>query len=184
MAAPPTITTLDLSGTYVMNKTLSDDTDEILRLQGMGWFKRKAIRLATLTLTVRHYSEEGVEHIDIDQTLTGGIPASTEIRVLDWQPREHEDPNFGHVLGKSRRIKVEDIENEFLKTGWLPDTVEHGTINSYVESHTEKSGSSWAAEQVWGFEEINGERRHVRHVAFTGPGGERINVRLVYDHYA
>lgn len=36
--------------------------------------------------------------------------------------------------------------------------------------------------KIWGFSEINGERRHIRLVHFTGPKGEEINARLVYDY--
>lgn len=31
-------------------------------------------------------------------------------------------------------------------------------------------------------EVIDAERRYVRHVKFTGPGGEDIQARLVYDY--
>lgn len=168
MAAPSSITTLDLSATWVMvgivhflltsntilisfisqNKHLSDDTDEILRLQGVSWFTRRAIALSTITLYVRHYKgDDGVERIDIDQTLTG-IPGTSENRILDWTFREHDDYLFGPVLGKSRRANVDEIENEFLREGWLPDTVRDGVINPYVKSDTPKSNTSWIAEQV------------------------------------
>ena len=74
MAAPADKTTRDFSGTWVMNKTLSDDSDAILALQGVGWFMRKTLRLATITLSIKHYKDEsGVEKIDIDQTISGGI---------------------------------------------------------------------------------------------------------------
>jgi len=185
MAAPLHITTLDFSATWVMNKTLSDDTDEVLRLQGISWLTRRAIGLATITLYAKHYKDDdGVEHIDIQQTLTGGISGTIENRILDWTFREHEDHLFGAVLGRSRRVKLDQIENDFLRSGWLPDTEEHGAINSYVKSDTPKSGTTWTAEQIWGFEEINGERRYVRHLDFTGPGGEHLQARLVYDFYA
>lgn len=46
-----------------------------------------------------------------------------------------------HVaVGKPRRLQVEEIDDVFLKTGWLPDTVEHGTIQLYDVSETAKSG--------------------------------------------
>lgn len=35
--------------------------------------------------------------------------------------------------------------------------------------------------QTWGFEQIDDERRYVRHVDFIGPGEEHIQARLVYD---
>jgi hypothetical protein len=105
---------------------------------------------------------------------------------------------FIFAVGKTRRLKVEDIENEFLKKDWLPDTVEHGTVHAYVISDTAKSGRTWTAEQVralphlrlrrlfsgkiWGFETINKERRYTRHVNFTGPQQENIQAKLVYDY--
>lgn len=105
--------------------------------------------MASLTLTVKHYKgDDRVEHIDIDQALTGGIPGTSENRILDWTERKADDRIFGPVVSKTRRLKLEDITNEFLKKNWLPDTAEHGTINSYVYSDTPKSGTSWVAEQV------------------------------------
>lgn len=182
MAAPITRTTLDLSGRFVMNKTQSDSTEQILIAQGVGWLTRKAILYGTLTLDIRHYKDDtGVEHIDIDQTLTGGIPGSQEIRILDWVGRDREDRIFGAVIGKSRRIQLSEINDEFLAKGWEADVHEHGAIESYVESDTKKSGRTWIADQVWGFQIIEGERKYVRLVKFTGNDGD-INVRLVYDH--
>lgn len=131
------------------NKELSGNSDEILRLQGVSWFKRKAIAIATITLYVLHTRDnDGVEHIDIDQTLTGGIAGTTEKRTLTWTERENEDHLFGSVIGKSRRIKAHELSEEFLKEGWTPDTLEHGVVQSYVESNTIKSGTTWIADQV------------------------------------
>ena len=36
--------------------------------------------------------------------------------------------------------------------------------------------------QIWGFEDIKGERRHTRRIRFAGPKGEDITARLVYDY--
>lgn len=134
------------------NKSLSTTTemDKILQLQGVSWLKRTAISAATITLTVKHYKgDDGVEHIDITQTLTGGIPGTTENRTMDWTFREHEDHLFGPVKGRSRRLHTfEEIEHAWLKEGWLPDTTEHGAIESYVESDTPKSGKTWIGHQV------------------------------------
>jgi len=183
MAAPEDMTTLDISGTFVMNKSLSDPTDKILELQGVSWFKRKIISNSSLTLYIKHYKgEDGVERIDIDQVLSGGMTGSKEERTLDWEPREKNDSTFGHVVGRTKRMSVDEIDNEYLKQGWLPDTVDTGVIYSYVESDTPKSKTTWTARQIWGFEEIDGQRRYVRHVKFTGPKGEDIEARLVYDY--
>lgn len=150
------------------NKELSDETDRILELQGVGWWKRTAIRLATITLYVKHYIEDGLERIDIKQTLTGGIEGTEENRKIDWTERKHTDKLFGPVgkrkkpyfllslnlsivrqVSKTRRIKVEEVQDEFLRTGWLSEAVEPGVINSYVVSDKPKdSNEYWVAEQV------------------------------------
>jgi len=183
MAVPADLTTLDISGKFVMNKTLSDSTDEILRLQGIGWFKRKLIGAGTVSLEIKHYKgDDGVERIDIDQTLSPGGIQSREERVLDWTERSKEDSLFGHIIGRSRRTRLEEIEDDYLRTGWTADSIEHGFIQSYVVSDVSKSGTTWIVNQIWGMEEIEGLRRYVRHVFFTGPGGEEIRGRLVYNY--
>jgi len=59
-------------------------------------------------LDIWYYRDDNVvEHIDINQTLTGGISGMSERRILDWTVRLHEDHIFGTVLGKSRCIKVQ-----------------------------------------------------------------------------
>ena len=117
----------------------------------MPWWKRKAFSLGTLTLSIKHYKDDaGAECIDIEQTLTGGIPGTKETRLLAWTEQPKEDHVFGPVIGKSRRIKVdsEELGEEFLKEGWTDDTIEHGVVQSYVESDTPKSGTTWIANQV------------------------------------
>ena len=102
-----------------------------------------------MTLVIKHYKDDdGVEHIDIEQTLTGGIPGTSERRTLWWKERENEDHVFGAVKGKSRRVKPEELDIPFLTADWTPDTLEHGLIQSYVESDTPKSGTTWIANQV------------------------------------
>jgi hypothetical protein len=121
----------------------------MLELQGVSWITRKAISLATISLGIRHFKDDdGVEHISINQTLSGGIKGTTESRVLNWTFRPHEDYIFGAVRGRSRRIKVEDIEVPYLQKDWLPDTLNHGAIQAYAESDTEKSSRVWSVLQV------------------------------------
>ncbi|KAJ6604510.1 hypothetical protein DFH09DRAFT_1122931 [Mycena vulgaris] len=175
MAVPADFTILNISGKFTMNKAMSGDTDEILRLQGVSWFKRKVISLGTVTLFIKHYKDEdGHERVDIDQTITGGIPGTREERLLTWTERSNEDHLFGAVIGKSRRVQASELEDEFLKKDWTADTLEHGLIESYVYSDTPKSGTTWIGDQTWGMEVINGDRRYARHVKFTGPKGEDI----------
>lgn len=167
MAVPAEMTTLNISGKYYQvrltlshrsashididisqDKSQSDDTDEILRLQGVGWMTRKIIQTATLYLTVNHRTENGLEIITVDQVLSGGMGNSSETRPLDWGDREVDDPVFGLVVTRSRRAKLEDIEHDFLKQDWPEDVKEHGLIQTSGHSDTPKSGRTWVAEMV------------------------------------
>ncbi|KAI4173063.1 MAG: hypothetical protein LQ343_003173 [Gyalolechia ehrenbergii] len=187
MAAPAQKTLKDLNGKWVMNKTLSDDTDRVLQLvlnpriptidrsvlhqvkrrrrerrrrgnkyqepanslqQGVSWFMRRAIALASVTLTVKQYEKDGVTHIDCTQVATGGI-TSIENRTLDWELREDTDKVFGEVKGKSRWVKLKDVDDDdYLKTGY--DDLE----GEHVQAWTEGKKGGWTANQVWGFEII------------------------------
>ncbi|KAJ5570031.1 uncharacterized protein N7459_009461 [Penicillium hispanicum] len=218
MAAPADITIKNLNGQWVMDATLSDPTDSILALQGMSWFLRKALPYATVTLHVHEYPDSEkpqVYHIDIEQVVTGGISASTESRVLDWEERGHEDNIFGALRGRSRMFRgakgdgdkvrpaVDVLTNvgepeadakvqRFLRgevlvdgsasEGFLVDAEgeEFGEGEGlFVQSFVVNDQSGWTAEQVWGFELVDGERRHTRRVAVTKNGQVEL-ARLVY----
>ncbi|OLN82856.1 hypothetical protein CCHL11_10368 [Colletotrichum chlorophyti] len=191
MAAPATKTIADLNGKWVMNKSLSDSPDPALALQGIGWLTRKAVGLATVTLAVKQYSAppappstatEPVTHVDIDQFATGGLKGTSEKRCLDMEWREHSDWMFGSVRGQSRFIAAEEIEDSFLKQSWLEGEAEATGPDgkSHIFSHVESIDNGWTATQIWGFQTINGERRHVRHIVVQ-KGDERVTMRLVYD---
>lgn len=40
---------------------------------------------------------------------------SREERILDWSERSKEDSLFGAVIGRSRRLAVEEIDDDYLK---------------------------------------------------------------------
>lgn len=118
------------------NKSLSDSTDEILRLQGVGWFKRKLIQAGTVSLVIKHYKDEsGTEHIDIDQTLSPGGIGTREERVLDWSERNKKDDLFGDIIDRSRRLNLDEIEDDYLKKGWTADSIENGTTKDEGIKH-------------------------------------------------
>ncbi|KIN07328.1 hypothetical protein OIDMADRAFT_185826 [Oidiodendron maius Zn] len=184
MAAPASVTIKDLSGTFYMNKTLSDDPDPVLALQGVSWITRSLISLATVYLNVKQYKDDaGVVHIDIDQVTTGGLQGTTELRTLDWEKREHEDHIFGKLHGQTRFINTDAIEDAYLKEGWLEGDEEKGGPEGelHIQSHVE-AVAGWTADMIWGFAEIDGERRYTRRVVVT-KGDQVLKVRLIYDYY-
>lgn len=137
----PTIL-MQFSHWYILSRFLQNTPKSNVEKQGISWFLRKIIALATITLEITQYEEDSITHIDIDQFATGGIK-TTEKRTLNWQVKRHEDSVFGVVFGQSRWIKLADVDDdEFLKTGWDDLNGEH--IQSYVESHDK----GWTVNQV------------------------------------
>lgn len=91
MAAHSSIILADLSGTWTLKRNLSSNTEDLLSLQGISKPVRKILKYATVTLNVSQYVEGGNQtHIDITQSMTGGIGGTTETRVLDWTERSQK----------------------------------------------------------------------------------------------
>ncbi|KAI6047758.1 hypothetical protein EDC04DRAFT_2619802 [Pisolithus marmoratus] len=185
MAAPPSVTTKNLSGVFISNRHLSDSADELLRLQNVSWHKRKMAQMFNVALYTKHYTDDnGVEHIDMDQKLVGGIPGGSDNHTLDWQERDVTDLVFGLLSVKTHRVSLESIEDEFLKTDWTEDTIADGVIHTVISNKNPGDGHAWKAEQTWGFQLVDGERRHVRLASLTSSGktdGPQC-VRTVYDY--
>lgn len=164
----------------IQNKSLSGNPDPALALQGIGWLTRKAIGIATVTLTIKEYVDDaGVTHVDIQQTATGGLKGTAEDRELDNVYREHSDWLFGKVKGRTcwaGPASAEQLPDDaFLRSNWAAGTQE------WVFAYVESLDSTWTASQVWGFQVVDGERRYARNVV-VAKGKERVELRLVYDH--
>ncbi|KAF2157241.1 hypothetical protein K461DRAFT_317371 [Myriangium duriaei CBS 260.36] len=181
MAVPDSVTLRNLSGTYIMNKELSDDTDSVLQLQGIGWVMRKAIKYSAVQLAITLKDDaQGVTEITIVQTTTGGME-NTEERWTDWKEREKKDSVFGLVNGKARWVNISEMKDEWFHK--LDQKSIEAAGGEVIQTYTESvglSGKQWTADQVWGFEIINGERRHVRRIVITR--GDKVQkIRTVYD---
>ncbi|KAJ4489907.1 hypothetical protein J3R30DRAFT_6221 [Lentinula aciculospora] len=179
MAVPAGMTTLNLSGKFSINKTLSHPPEEMLELQGVALLKRKAMGAATLTVVMKHYkNDSGDECLSLEQKIVGLDLGEPEERVLNWVEQTKETKLIGTVVTKTKRVKVDEVENAYLKEEWSADTLENGLILVHVAPEDK---NSWSAEQTWGIGEVNGERRHVRRIAFTGPN-KKLEHRFVYDY--
>jgi hypothetical protein len=148
---------------------------------------RKAIAWATVTLAIKQYIDDtGLTHIDTNQTATGGIKGTQELRTLDWVERPHDDHIFGQLRGKSRWIATGSPEwdalgDGFMREGWLEEGEQAGPNGeSHVNSWVINEEKGWTAEQIWGFATVEGKRYYVRRVVVTKEK-EVLSVRLVYD---
>lgn len=113
--------------------------------------------------------------MDIVQTASG-LTSTEELRCLDDHPREHTDWLFGTVEGRSRWATLAEIDKEFLKKGWLTT----GDDDKFIVNRAVNKAKGWTATQVWGFQDIKGERRHCRNIVIE-KGSESVEIRLVYD---
>lgn len=146
-------------------------------MQNINWVVRQAIAYSTVDVTLNQYEdEEGHKHLDQEQLSTGGI-RNLEERLMDWVYTEKWNWIWGQVNGKSRYTTLDQIEDEYLRDGWSQDTEEKGIVEGYVESVSD----NWVARQIWGFAEVDGQRRHVRKILAQKPGWEDLRIRMVYD---
>ena len=122
------------------------------------------------------------DDINIVQVATGGLTGTTEHRCLDYHYRDHADWLFGNLRGRGKFMNVDEIEDEFLKKGWIEGEAEATGPEgkSHVLSHVESVDNGWTATQVWGFQMIGGERKYARNI-IVAKGSERVEMRLVYD---
>ncbi|KAK4086658.1 LCCL domain-containing protein [Purpureocillium lilacinum] len=185
MAAPADKTTKNLSGKWVLNKELSDSAEPGLSIQGIGYLVRKGVGLATITIDVNQYeappkapstADGTFTHIDIEQSASG-LSSTKEARCLDDLPRDHSDWLFGNVKGQSSWVSVDDITDEYLKKGWLSE----GDGKTLIRSHVVSQDNGWTATQIWGFQDINGERRYCRNIVIA-KGDQRAEFRFVYNY--
>ncbi|KAI0687173.1 hypothetical protein C8T65DRAFT_747138 [Cerioporus squamosus] len=183
MAAPAEMTSRDFSGKFVMNMTLYENEQDILKAQGVGWAMRKTLSLAVPHLAIKHSTDAaGVERIDVDQTVPG-LRSATEHRVLDWSPKTVESPIFGALVVRSHRVKADALDVAWLREGLLPETFVDGTVvHMLAQSDPEKGGEGWRMEQTWGFDYVGGAKRYVRRAYLVGSMGETVQGRLVYDY--
>lgn len=206
MAAPPSITIHSLSGAYDLNKTLSDSTGAMLKMQNIGFLVRQAANYSAITVHLSQYpypENANVVQVDQEQISTGNMK-QYEPRILDGEVREREIQYWGKVRGWNkyvsfsllffrgffmfiilrffpfRYVKLSEItQDAWLTEGWDPEcSSEQGQV---LLSFTESVGNGWMACQVWGFATVEGVRRHVRRI-YSKKGKEEHRVRLVYDY--
>jgi len=168
------------------NKSLSDNLDEVLKLQGIPWLQRKAFNTVNLTSGFRQHADPttGAEVVEIFNSVSAGGPSGepSNVRILDFQERKEENERLGSVVAKSRRVDVAEMDDVFFRDGWTEDTVECKVIHIIMSGNVGQS-DAWTMEQVWGFENKDGERRHTRRIKFTSAKVQETHkLRLYFDY--
>jgi len=178
MAAPPNKSLQSLSGQWQLNKACSDDFASVLALQGVNVLVRKTATAASIHLNI---SQPDHQHIKMAQSITSGkIPGTTEEYTLDYEWRTNKDGFFGEVAGRSQWVSVEEGRQTGVVDEGEGDWIEGDGDGKLIHAEGKKEGE-WEASHLWGFEIVDGERRHTRRVKISNNKGEELRVRMVYD---
>jgi hypothetical protein len=113
--------------------------DRILKLKGSPKHLRQAIlklqASSTITMFYKHdVDQDGLEHMVRNARVDGKEISSSTYRY-DWQLREgRKTEGLGVVFSKYRRTKLEDVDDPYLREGWLPESIQDGLLESHQES--------------------------------------------------
>ncbi|KAJ5083254.1 hypothetical protein N7456_012681 [Penicillium angulare] len=178
MAAPSEITLKNLNGQFVMNSSISDSGDPILKLQGVNFFFRKILNMVAVTVVFKEWVDEsGITHVVIENKPSSGLPANVEDRTLNGEPNKFAHTLFGNVSVRTKWQSVKELNDidEYLAKGF-----EDGT-EDLIYSETEHVDQDLITHQAFGFQEINGTRHHTRHIVVK-KGEEVVRATLAYDY--
>lgn len=82
------------------------------------------------------------------------------------------------IIEESKGKGHVEEDAKYLAEGWLKETEEGEVVESFVDNE----GAKWTGWQIWGFAEINGERKLTRRFAIRGKDkNEVVRIRLTYD---
>ena len=133
-----------------------------------------------VTIEIKQYTDDqGIERIDLENVIGGGVTRTTEKRRLNWEGIETLNPTFGRLLSRSRCVELTGAAGEkenYLWQGWSEGLNKPGLIFTRVESVEH----GWVQEQTWGFADVGGERRHVRRV-IVSKGNETGMAQFIFD---
>ncbi|KAJ4347151.1 uncharacterized protein N0V89_011089 [Didymosphaeria variabile] len=176
MAAPSEKTLQSLSGKWTLNKASSDDFIQILALQGVNILIRKAASAASVHQSI---TQPDPQHIEAVQSVTAGkIPGTTEKYILDWEWRSNNDPLFGEVQGRSRWLGGEQAKRLEIGDG---EWIEGDSEGKIMHAQGKAANGKWEADHLWGFEIVDGERKHTRRARVKNDQGKELKVKMVYD---
>ncbi|KAJ5976679.1 hypothetical protein N7501_000021 [Penicillium viridicatum] len=199
MAVPDFQDVPDLTGTWVLNRKLSTDPDDVFVLQGVPWVVRKVLRHARLSLQISQTTSlsakngpyiEGnpnagcdlaadvkpVTSLRMTQTVNPGGFDSEGSYSVDGSPQDVSLPIFGDIQMQLQFVNVsailEDSIRQVLEVASLSDKV--------IQELVQNASKGWEAEVIWGFEELDGKRYLTRNISTT-KAEKKVIAKMVYD---
>ncbi|PCG88482.1 Hypothetical protein PENO1_110020 [Penicillium occitanis (nom. inval.)] len=95
---------------------------------------------------------------------------------------ETDDPNVNKYLRGKIDEKGASHDGFLVEKAQAIEPLEGGKDGLWIHVVIRSQEQKWIAEQIWGFEVIEGERRYVRRTVLTGTKGNREMARLVYSY--
>lgn len=95
---------------------------------------------------------------------------TTERYALDGMPLEFDDVCGRPAVSRARKMRTTDVQDQFLRRGWVNDVLSHGVIYTRVEGYIRGDlKRRWVEEQVRSIISVRGLR--LRRLADNGfPG--------------
>lgn len=108
--------------------------------------------------------EDQTHKIEVEQKMTGGFKGGEDVHVLDGTERSSESVIYGTFLGSSNWSDLSDVDDEWLKEGWIQDQVEEAGPQGemYIKITGTHEALAWVTTVIWGFVELDGQRYHAR----------------------
>lgn len=134
--------------------------------------------MVSVTVIFKEWVDEdtGITRIYIENKPSSGLPPNFEDRTLNFEPNDVTHTLFGKIRVQTKWASVEELNqvDEYLAKGFE-------ATDKLVFSKTEHVDQGLTTYQAFGFEEINGERRHTRHL-FVKKGEQVVRATLAYDY--
>ncbi|KAJ5788783.1 hypothetical protein N7457_003773 [Penicillium paradoxum] len=189
----------DLTGSWVLNRKLSTDPDEVFSLQGVPWVVRKVLRHARLSLQIwqstsippsKSTMSEGtsiespalteksdsVTTLRVKQTVNPGGFDSEGCYAVDGSPQDLSLPIFGDIRTQLTIINKSDILDNCVCQIL---TVASLTAN-VIQELAHNASKGWEAEVIWGFEELDGKKYLTRNISTTKEE-KKVIAKMVYE---
>lgn len=114
---------LDISGKWTLSRTLSDDPEEMMLLQNLGYFLRKAAKLGSMTLIYKHNHSDEPPTLALTILPPGGLGKESRVRFLDGRKEVETHYIFGknYFVWDMGRRTDERLDPYFLEEDWIGD---------------------------------------------------------------
>ncbi|KAL3452237.1 hypothetical protein BJX65DRAFT_303074 [Aspergillus insuetus] len=155
VSPPATLSIRDLNGDWTIDKSKTENLDAALKLQGIGWLRRKAVSSGTITLKITQTTPDAsaatasngastAEPVKLmmQQGLRGIFPGVEQTRSLDWTEHDHVDAVSGAAITVQSRFVngVRGADGKARPELDVETAVKKGEVGEYLGAGVEVVG--------------------------------------------